>query len=272
MQQTQIHLSAYHDRAGIAAPAHAFSDIRARDWTSERFRTSHDSSNDLHRAEFDDAWLARTLATFNDKDRKEQAKIAKAYRTFLEENHSPNEAAQLYFANFANFPHDKFKPSRRQDKIKAEKALEPGKWGYRLVSQVPELYFYSLSMDNLGLPASYADPRFIYYSVVTEDIKAALKKLIPEPFRWKIEVGKAGNVHTHAAGPFSHLLNHLEGSKRMQAIKPGTEVSTLAYTFKPVAPWTQSNYATYLQAKAENQTRNLPKLSGSYGLGYGRTA
>lgn len=266
MQETQIHLSVHHDHvAGIAAPEHAFSNfaqVENRSWKSERFRTSHSSSNDLLRAEFDDAWLARTLATFAGKTKREQFDIAKAYRTYLEKHHDPITAASLYFDNLAAFPQDRFKASKRQEQNKAKKIMEPGEWGHKLYSRLPEPYFYTLSMDNLGLPASYSDSRSIYYGVVIEEIKNALRERILQPFTWKIEVGESGNVQAHAIGPYSPVLDHLDRSKRMQAIAPGTEVNVLAYLFKPAAPWTAGNYGVYLQARAENQASRLSPLSG----------
>ncbi len=240
-------------------------------WSTEYLRNSR-PVNDLKRAEFDSTWLVRTLATFADKPSTEQQLIAKAYRDYLEQNKEPATAAQLYFAAFPNFAHDKFKRSTSGQLNAGKKLVEPGKWGYKLFSRLPEPYLYSLSMKNLGINASYADSRFIYYTAVIEEIKTALKKAIPEPFAWKIEVGKAGNVHTHAIGPFSTALEFLLGSERMKPIKAGTEANTIAYLLKPVAPWTQTNFTTYLQARAENQVSRLSPLAGKYGLGNSRTA
>jgi hypothetical protein len=127
-------------------------------------------------------------------------------------------------------------------------------------------------MKNLGLPASYADSRFVYYTVIMEEIKAALKKLILEPFAWKIEVGEAGNVHVHVIGPYAPALDYLMGSKRAKPIKLGTEVTVLAYLLKPAAPWTAGNYGIYLQARVENQGSRLSPLSGQFGLGNSRSA
>ncbi len=242
-----------------------------RSWKTEALRNSR-PSDDLRSAEFDNVWLARTLATFASKDGDEQWRIAKAYRTYLEQNRPPATAATLYFAAFPEFAHDKFQASKRQELNKAKKLLKPGKWGRKLVDKVPELYFYSLNMKNLGLHESYADSRFIYYTVVIEEIKAALRKHIPEPFAWKIEVGKAGNVHPHAIAPYAPLLRCLEGTKRMQAVEAGTEVYVIAYMLKPFAPWTQTNYGNFLRGRAENQASRLSPLSGNYGLGNSRTA
>lgn len=119
-------------------------------------------------------------------------------------------------------------------------------------------------MANLGLPSTYADSRFVYYPLVIEEIKAAIEKLIPRPFSWKIEVGEAGNVHVHVIGPFAPALANLyfPGSVRFQPIKRGTEKRLIAYMLKPVAIYTEENYRNFLEARRDKQTAQLPRLSG----------
>jgi hypothetical protein len=123
-------------------------------------------------------------------------------------------------------------------------------------------------MTHLGLPIDYADPRFIYYPLVVEEIKAAIARFIPKPYAWKIEIGNDGAVHVHILGPYAPLLDHLifEGSKVAQPIRPGSEVTLLAYLSKPSAPFTAFNFAVYLEAKQRKQTAQLPRLSGQLGL------
>ncbi len=253
MQQTQIQHSVYHTSAEIAAAAHAF----------PFFAQGENTSCD---------WIRKAKLEMTGKTKPEQYRIVKTYWTHYFPNYTPQEGAALYFDNFAAFPPDRFKRSPRQERIKAENLMKPGEWGHRLYSRLPEPYFYSLSMKNLELPASYNDSRFVYYTVIIEEIKARLKEKIPEPFAWKIEVGEAGNVHVHVIGPYAPALDYLMGSKRAKSVKTGTEVTVLAYLLKPVAPWTAGNYGIYLQARVENQGSRLSPLSGQFGLGNSRSA
>jgi hypothetical protein len=123
-------------------------------------------------------------------------------------------------------------------------------------------------MTHLGLPIDYADPRFIYYPLVVEEIKAAIARFIPKPYAWKVEVGNEGAVHSHIIGGYSAKLAHLifEGSKVAQPIRPGSEITLLAYLSKPAAPFTAFNYGIYLEAKQSKQTKTLPRLSGQLGI------
>ncbi len=193
------------------------------------------------------------------------------YRDSLD-NESPTEKAHRYFAKYPNYPPDKFYSSTRQRTKAANKALQPSGWASRLLVQIgyPQrpAYFYTLSVANLGLPIDYADPRYLYAPTVIAEIKSAIAKHIPAPYYFKIELGIDGAVHVHAIGPYAPALAHLAhpNSLRVQAIRPGTELSLLAYLSKPVAPFTAQNYGIYLQAKATKQTKALPNLSGQIGL------
>ncbi len=187
-------------------------------------------------------------------------------------NESPTEKARRYFAKYPSHPPDKFYTSTRQRTKAANKALQPSGWASRLLKQLgypnTPAYFYTLSAGNLGLPIDYADPRYLYAPTVIAEIKAAIAKHIPQPYYFKIELGIDGAVHVHAIGSHAPALAHLahEGSKRVQAIRPGTEVQLLAYLAKPIAPWSAANYGSYLEAVAQKQTKTLPRLSGQIGL------
>jgi hypothetical protein len=194
------------------------------------------------------------------------------YRDSLD-NETPTEQAHRYFAKYPNYPPDKFYSSNRQRTKAARKALQPAGWATKLLGQLnypnTPAYFYTLSVGNLGLPIDYADPRYLYAPTVIAEIKSAIAKHIPQPYYFKIELGIDGAVHVHAIGPRSDpALAHLAHpqSKRVQAIRPGTELSLLAYLSKPVAPFTAQNYGIYLQAKATKQTKALPNLSGQLGI------
>jgi hypothetical protein len=198
-------------------------------------------------------------------------KAARDYQLALA-TETPTETAYRYFAKYPNYPPDRFYTSTRQRLASANKALRPTGWATKLFNQLgyPQrpAYFYTLAVANLGLPIDYADPHFMYYSVVIAEIKAAIAKHIPQPYYWKIEVGIDGAVHVHVIGPHAPALAHLAHpqSKRVQAIQPGTEVRLLAYLSKPVAAFTAQNYGIYLQAKATKQTKALPNLSGQLGI------
>jgi hypothetical protein len=200
-------------------------------------------------------------------------KAAREYRNSLD-NESPTEKAHCYFARYPNYPIDKFYSTTRQRKAKAKHALKSSGWAQRLFDQLgypntnTPAFFYSLSVSNLGLPIDYSNPQFIYYPLVIAEIKTAIAKHIPKPLYWRIEVGRDGAVHVHLIGPHAPLLSHLagEGSKRVQAIRPGTELTLLAYLSKPTAPWSAANYGIYLEAKANKQTKYLPQLSGQLGI------
>jgi hypothetical protein len=193
------------------------------------------------------------------------------YRDSLD-NESPTEKAHRYFAKYPNYPPDKFYSSTRQRTKAANKALQPTGWATKLFNQLgypsTPAYFYTLSTGNLGLPIDYSDPRYLYAPTVIAEIKSAIAKHIPAPYYFKIELGIDGAVHVHAIGPHAPELSHLAHpqSKRVQAIRPGTELSLLAYLSKPVAPFTAQNYGIYLQAKATKQTKALPNLSGQLGI------
>ncbi len=193
------------------------------------------------------------------------------YRDSLD-NETPTEQAHRYFAKYPNYPPDKFYSSTRQRTKAANKALQPSGWGTKLLGQLgypnTPAYFYTLSVANLGLPIDYADPRYLYAPTVIAEIKSAIAKHIPAPYYFKIELGIDGAVHVHTIGPHAPELSHLAhpNSLRVQAIRPGTELSLLAYLSKPVAPFTAQNYGIYLQAKATKQTKALPNLSGQIGL------
>jgi hypothetical protein len=241
MQQTQIQHSVYHTSAEIAAAAHAFPFFAQGENTfgkHQRFAPAKDK-----------AWP-----------------IARSYQKFVTANYTPQDAAALYFERYPDHPPDKFYSSEFKREAAAKRALQPAGWATKLIQRLDHpntrAYFYTLSVDNLGLNPSYADPRFMYYPLIVEEFKAALRKLLPAPFTWKLEVGTAGNAHLHAVAGYAPALDYLMGSERMKPIQPGTELTVLAYLEKPVAPWTPPNYANYLQAQAEKQTRTLPRLSG----------
>ncbi len=193
------------------------------------------------------------------------------YRDSLD-NESPTEKAHRYFAKYPNYPPDRFNISTSKRKKAAKAALLPVGWASRLLAQLgypnTPAYFYTLSTGNLGLPIDYADPRYLYAPTVIDEIKAAIAKHIPQPYHWRVEVGTHGTLHVHAIGPHAPALAHLAhpNSLRVQAIRPGTELRTFAYLYKPVALWSASNYGIYLQAKATKQTKALPNLSGQIGL------
>jgi hypothetical protein len=193
------------------------------------------------------------------------------YRDSLD-NETPTEQAHRYFAKYPNYPPDRFNISTSKRKKAAKAALQPVGWASRLLAQLgyPQrpVYFYTLSVGNLGLPIDYADPRYLYAPTVIAEIKAAIAKHIPQPYHWRVEVGTHGTLHVHAIGPYAPELSHLAhpNSLRVQAIRPGTELRPLAYLQKPVALWSASNYGIYLQAKATKQTSRLPNLSGQIGL------
>ncbi len=187
-------------------------------------------------------------------------------------NESPTEKAHRYFAKYPSHPPDKFYSSTRQRTKAANKALQPAGWATKLFNQLgypnTPVYFYTLSAGNLGLPIDYADPRYLYAPTVIAEIKSAIAKHVPQPYYFKIELGIDGAVHVHAIGPHAPALAYLAHpqSKRVQVIRPGTEVQLLAYLAKPTAPWSAANFGIYLQAKATKQTKALPNLSGQIGL------
>jgi hypothetical protein len=226
--------------------------------------------NNLFSAGLDTAWYEEQLLEHTDKtDRNWQA--VRDYRDSLD-NESPKEKAHRYFARYPNYPPDRFCTSTRQRLASAKRALQPTGWATKLFKQLNHpstpAYFYSLHMTHLGLPLDYSDPRYTYYPLVVEEIKAAITRFIPKPYAWKLEVGNEGAVHLHIIGGYAPKLAHLifEGSKVAQRIRPGSEVTLLAYMSKPAAPFTATNYAIYLEAKQSKQTKNLPCLSGQRGL------
>jgi hypothetical protein len=196
---------------------------------------------------------------------------ARAVRDFLADR-TPAQQAQEYFDRYPNYPPDRFYTSTRQRKAKAKHTLQLSGWATKLLGQLGHpttpAFFYTLSVANLGLPIDYADPRYLYAPTVIAEIKAAIAKHIPKPFYWRVEVGRDGAVHVHLIAQAAPLLSYLagEGSKRVQAIRPGTELALLAYLAKPTAPWSAANYATYLEAVAHKQTSRLPNLSGQLGI------
>jgi hypothetical protein len=221
-------------------------------------------------AGFDTAWYEEQLPEHTDKTDKNWQAV-RDYRDSLD-NESPTEKAHRYFARYPSYPPDRFYSSTRQRLASAKRALRPVGFATRLFKQLgcpnTRAYFYSLHMKHLGLPIDYADPRFIYYPLIIAEIKAAIARFIPKPYAWKIEVGNEGAVHLHIIGGYSPLLDHLvfEGSKVAQPIRPGSEITLLAYLSKPAAPFTAFNYAVYLEAKQSKQTKTLPRLSGQLGL------
>jgi hypothetical protein len=216
------------------------------------------------------AWQDETLPEHTDKTDKNW-QVVRNYRDSLD-NESPTEKAHRYYAKYPNYPPDRFYTSTRQRLASAKRALRAVGWASRLFHQLKHpntcAYFYSLHMPHLGLPIDYADPRFIYYPLVVEEMKAAIARFIPKPYAWKVEVGNEGAVHPHIIGGYSPKLAHLifEGSKVAQPIRPGSEITLLAYLSKPAAPFTAFNYAVYLEAKQRKQTAQLPRLSGQLGL------
>ncbi len=206
----------------------------------------------------------------SESDKNWQA--AREYKNSLD-NESPTEQAHRYYAKYPNYPPDRFYTSTRQRKGKARHALRPAGWATRLFDQLGHsttpAYFYSLHMTHLGLTVDYADPRFMYYPLVIQEIKATIAAHVPAPYFWKLEVGRDHALHVHliAARPLDRLAHLVfDSSKVIQPIRPGTEVQLLAYLSKPTAPWTSANYANYLEAKATKQTAQLPRLSGQIGI------
>jgi hypothetical protein len=196
---------------------------------------------------------------------------ARDYQRYCFSNYEPFEAGSLYYLSFADFAPDKFYSTTRQRKAKARHALRPVGFATKLFNQLGHntpAYFYTLSVGNLGLPIDYANPSYLYAPTVIAEIKAAIAKHIPKPYCFKIELGIDGAVHVHAIGPHAPALAYLAHpqSKRVQVIRPGTEVQLLSYLSKPVAPFTAQNYGIYLQAKATKQTSRLPNLSGQLGI------
>jgi hypothetical protein len=227
-------------------------------------------AKEIFSAGFEMAWYEEQLPEHTDKtDRNWQA--VRDYRDSLD-NQSPTEQAHRYYAKYPSYPPDRFYTSTRQRLASAKRALQPVGFATRLFKQLDHpkthAYFYSLHMTHLGLPIDYADPRFIYYPLVVEEIKAAIARFIPKPYAWKIEIGNDGAVHVHILGPYAPKLAHLifEGSKVAQPIRPGSEITLLAYLSKPAAPFTAFNYAVYLEAKQSKQTKTLPRLSGQLGI------
>jgi hypothetical protein len=197
---------------------------------------------------------------------------ARAYRDSLDRE-SPADRATRYFARYPAYPPDRFHSTGAARKAAAAKALQPVGWATKLFQQLDHpnspAYFYSLHMTHLKLSVDYADPRFMYYPLVVEEIKAAIAAHVPAPYYWKLEVGLEGAAHVHLiAGRPHQQLTHLvfDGSKVIQPVRPGTEAQLVAYLAKPTAPWTASNYGIYLEAVAAKQTSRLPNLSGQVGL------
>jgi hypothetical protein len=221
-------------------------------------------------AGFDTAWQDEPLLEHTDRTDKNWESVRK-YRDSLD-NQSPTEQAHRYHARYPSYPPDRFYTSTRQRLASAKRALQPVGFATRLFKQLEHpkthAYFYSLHMRHLDLPLDYSDPRYIYYPLVVEEIKAAIGRFIPKPYAWKVEVGNEGAAHLHIIGGYSPKLAHLifEGSKVAQPIRPGSEVTLLAYLSKPAAPFTAFNYAVYLEAKQSKQTKTLPRLSGQLGL------
>ncbi len=227
-------------------------------------------SEKLFSGEVEMAWQDEKLLDHTDKtDRNWQA--VRDYRDSLD-NESPKEKAHRYFARYPSYPPDRFHTTTAARTRAAKRALQTTGWATKLFKQLnhpstPAL-FYSCHMTHLGLPIDYSDLRFIYYPLVVEEIKAAIARYIPHPYAWKIEIGNEGAVHPHIIGGYAPKLAHLifEGSKVAQPVRPGSEVTLLAYLSKPAAPFTATNYAIYLEAKQSKQTKNLPCLSGQRGL------
>ncbi len=227
-------------------------------------------SEKLFSAEVEIAWQDEKLLEHTDKTDRNW-KAVRDYRDSLD-NESPKEKAHRYFARYPSYPPDRFHTTSAARTRAAKGALRPVAWATKLFQQVNHPHttalFYSLHMTHLGLPLEYSDPRFIYYPLVVEEIKAAIARFIPKPYAWKIEIGNEGAAHLHILAGYAALLDHLifEGSKVAQPVRPGSELTLLAYLSKPAAPFTATNYAIYLEAKQSKQRKTLPRLSGQLGL------
>jgi hypothetical protein len=198
-----------------------------------------------------------------EKNRVSDWNTARAYLNYYLNHYPIEQAAARYFEAYPKHPLDKLEDRKAKRKKLAKKALLPGGWADRLLTALnPNAYFYTLSMANLKLPATYADSSFMYIELVIKNIKDAIAKLIPRPYYFKIESGKNNTLHVHVIGPFSPQLSHLMGSERAKTISPDNEFARVKYVLKPVAAYTEHNLKTYLQAKADLQTKNLPTLSG----------
>lgn len=234
---------------------------------------SHYSPENYFAASYDEPWIRKAKREMIGKSKPEQFRIVKTFWNHYGPKYEPQEAAALYLANFADFPPDAFRTTGYQRTAKAKAALRPAGWAARLLDQLGHpntpACFYSLHMTHLGLPVDYANPRFRFYPLVIQEIKAAIAAHVPAPYYWKLEVGRDHALHVHliAARPGNQLAPLARaGSKVIQPIRPGTEVRLLTYLSKPTAPFTASNYANYLAAKATNQATRLPNLSGQVGL------
>jgi hypothetical protein len=224
-------------------------------------------------AGFDD-WQKEPLAEHASKQNKEQEWFyANSYHQHCLERYEPREAARRYFDAYPDFARDKFYTTgrRREDAAKAALA-KPTAWATKLFKQLDypntPAYFYSLHMTHLGLPDTYADPRFIYYQAVVDEIKAAIAANIPKPYYYKLEVGQHSGLHVHLIASTAPPLAHLEGSRLAERVYE--PFGLLRYLAKPVAPFTAFNYATYLEARSTRPStgkgRNVPTLSGRVGV------
>jgi hypothetical protein len=101
---------------------------------------------------------------------------------------------------------------------------------------------------------------------VIAEIKASIARLIPKPYFFKIESGENANTHVHVIAPFAPKLEHLMGSERAKPITQNRELGLLQYLSKPTATYNEHSLKVYLTAKADLQTKTLPRLSGVIGL------
>jgi hypothetical protein len=202
-----------------------------------------------------------------EKNRVSDWNTARAYLRYLLNHYPIEQAASRYFEAYPEHPPDRFCTSTKQRALAATAALKPDAWADSLLAVLtPNAYFYTLSVANLKLPATYGDSSFIYVHLVIAEIKAAIDRLIPKPYFFKIEVGENANTHVHVIGPFAPQLTHLMGSERAKPISPNNEFGLLQYLSKPVTTYSEHNLKTYLTAKNELQTKTLPRLQGVLGL------